>query len=43
MCGADRTMLIDKLKKLTLSQQYALVDWLVELKGGKSTEAEDGE
>jgi hypothetical protein len=31
--GVNRTVILDKLRGLTLSQQYALVDWLMELRG----------
>ena len=36
----DRDVLLKKLRNLTVSQQYALVDWLIELKGGELPEAE---
>ena len=39
--GVDRDKLLDKLRKLTVSQQYALVDWLLEMRGEAEPEAED--
>jgi hypothetical protein len=36
----DRNEIISKLKKLTVSQQYALVDWLIEMRGSEPAEAE---
>ena len=36
----DRDKLLDKLRKLTVSQQYALVDWLLEMRGEADPEAE---
>jgi hypothetical protein len=37
----DRAVILEKLRGLTLSQQYALVDWLTELKGGDPVENEE--
>jgi hypothetical protein len=37
--GVDRVVLLEGLRNLTLSQQFALADWLTELKGN---EADDG-
>jgi len=38
--GVDKTALVAKLKNLTVSQQYALVDWLLELRGNEPPEVE---
>jgi len=37
----DRESILTKLRGLTLSQQYALVDWLVEMRGNDLPEAEE--
>lgn len=37
----DKEEILIKLKDLSISQQYALVDWLTDLRGGDPTEAED--
>jgi hypothetical protein len=34
----DRLVILEKLRGLTLSQQFALVDWLIELKGNEAKE-----
>jgi hypothetical protein len=41
MYGVDRSVILRKLQKLTLSQQFALVDWLVEMKGGDPEEVDE--
>jgi hypothetical protein len=38
--GVDRAKILDKLRGLTLSQQFALVDWLLELRGNEEPEPE---
>jgi hypothetical protein len=38
--GADKKVLVNKLKALTVSQQYALVDWLLEMRGNEPPEVE---
>jgi hypothetical protein len=38
--GVDRAALLEKLRGLALSQQFALVDWLIELRGNEEKEAE---
>jgi hypothetical protein len=38
--GADKEALIDKLTALSVSQQYALVDWLMEMRGDDPPETE---
>ena len=39
--GVSRKILVEKLKGLTISQQYALVDWLMEMRGNDSPEPEE--
>ena len=36
----DRDTILKKLQSLTISQQYALVDWLLELRGDELPEKE---
>jgi hypothetical protein len=38
--GADRATLLNKLRGLSVSQQFALVDWLIELRGNAEEEPE---
>ena len=38
--GVERETLLTKLRDLTISQQYALVDWLLEMRGNDPPEAE---
>ena len=38
--GVDRDRLLEELRGLTVSQQYALVDWLLEMRGDDAPEAE---
>jgi hypothetical protein len=39
--GVDRAVILDKLRNLTLSQQFSLVDWLIELRGNEVKAPED--
>jgi hypothetical protein len=36
--GVDRATILDKLRGLSVSQQFALVDWLMELRGNEDKE-----
>ena len=37
----DKEVILAKLRNLTVSQQYALVDWLMEMRGKEPPEAEE--
>ena len=39
--GVDRDRLLEELHGLTISQQYALVDWLLEMRGDAAPEMEE--
>ncbi len=39
--GVDRETILKKLRELTLSQQYALVDWLIEMRAKAGPELEE--
>jgi hypothetical protein len=39
--GVDKTTILEKLRGLTVSQQYALVDWLLEMRGEEPPEQEE--
>ena len=39
--GVEKDAILEKLQGLTVSQQYALVDWLIEMRGETPPEAED--
>jgi len=41
--GVDKSILLDKLRSLSVSQQYALVDWLMEMRGEEPVESEESE